>query len=45
MTIIDHAVFTFGVDHLAQKCDALAALREKVGDLLGRRDETAVEAA
>src|SRR6266436_991498 len=34
MTVIDYAMFTRGRDHLAQKHNALAALRESVGDLL-----------
>src|ERR1700694_3629093 len=33
MTVINHAMFALGVDHLAQKRNALAALSENVGDL------------
>src|SRR5260370_3755786 len=34
MTVINHAMFTRGRYHLAQQHNALAALRENVGDLL-----------
>src|SRR5216683_5229433 len=33
MTVIDHAMFTRGWDHLAQQRNALAALGENAGDL------------
>src|SRR6266851_6533839 len=33
MTVIDHAMFTRGRDHLAQQRNALSALRENLGDL------------
>src|SRR5713226_7496430 len=33
VTVIDHAKLAAGVDHLAQDCDALAALLENIGNL------------
>jgi len=33
MTVINHAIFAGRRDHFAQQCDALAALRENIGDL------------
>src|ERR1700694_5333001 len=36
MTVIDHAVFARSRDHLAQKCDALAALGQYLRDLSDR---------
>src|ERR1700738_2559126 len=36
MTVIDHAVFARSRDHLAQKCDALAAFGQHLRDLFDR---------
>src|SRR5439155_12371126 len=52
MTVIDHAMFAFGGDHLAQQRHALAALGKNSGDLFDRiglddgdHADTAVEGA
>jgi hypothetical protein len=33
MTVIDHAMFGLGVDHLAQQRDVLSGFRQNLGDL------------